>query len=326
MGARDGGQMRAYLYRPERRTADGTILVAPGVHYDGPDDVRLDRLCRILAGSGRVVIAPFLRDFLALRVVPRAVTDLEDVFEALSALDDLPDTRPIVFSISFGSLPALRLVSGRNSERVARLVVFGGFADWRTSVEYCLSGDDGQGRFHGRRDPLNLPVVMINVCDSIPQARAHVDELRVAWREFCALTWGRPEMKAPGAALPVAEEIAETLVPSAREIFLLGCGTSGGAGDVVAAALDQGDWSHLDPRPWLHGARCAVDLIHGSDDDVIPATQMRALADAFPGHVDVRTHLTGLYGHTEKGGLGASPAAATREIATMARILRALSA
>ena len=41
-------------------------LIAPGLHYAGPDDPRMDRFCRILAAAGHHVAAPFVPD------VPRA--------------------------------------------------------------------------------------------------------------------------------------------------------------------------------------------------------------------------------------------------------------
>ena len=36
------------------------VLIAPGLHYAGADDPRLDRFCRILAAAGHRVIAPFI--------------------------------------------------------------------------------------------------------------------------------------------------------------------------------------------------------------------------------------------------------------------------
>ena len=57
-------------------------LIAPGLHYAGPDDPRLDRFCRILANAGHLVIAPFIPDYLALMPSARAIEDFRRVFAA----------------------------------------------------------------------------------------------------------------------------------------------------------------------------------------------------------------------------------------------------
>src|SRR5690554_1723584 len=58
----------AWLYRPRRGRPLGAYLVAPGLHYAGPADPRMDRFLRVLASAGLVVLCPFLPDFTALRV------------------------------------------------------------------------------------------------------------------------------------------------------------------------------------------------------------------------------------------------------------------
>ena len=44
------GDIRVRLYHP-RKTPRATYLIAPGLHYAGPDDPRMDRFCRILAAG-----------------------------------------------------------------------------------------------------------------------------------------------------------------------------------------------------------------------------------------------------------------------------------
>ncbi|HLL21573.1 MAG TPA: hypothetical protein VK427_05550, partial [Kofleriaceae bacterium] len=50
--------MRIKIFGTPRRRAR-TFLIAPGLHYAGADDPRLDRFCRILARAGHTVIAPY---------------------------------------------------------------------------------------------------------------------------------------------------------------------------------------------------------------------------------------------------------------------------
>ncbi len=92
-------ELRVRIYRPHRMRAGeerAAYLIAPGLHYAGPDDVRMDRFCRILAAGGHLVIAPFIPSYLAL--IPRrsAIEDFERVFHARARWTK---KKPVVFSI-----------------------------------------------------------------------------------------------------------------------------------------------------------------------------------------------------------------------------------
>ncbi len=299
---------RARVFRPTGRAARRAFLVAPGLHFAGPDDPRMDRFCAVLAGSGAVVVAPGIPDFLALRVTPAAAGDFA---RALDAAQPLFPARPALFSISFGSLLALGLAAER-PDAVDRAILFGGYADFAAAVRFCLTGPPP-------RDPLNRPVVFINLIDQLAAPHQR-DPLAAAWRRYVEATWGRPEMKSAESWQPVARAMAGDVAPELRALFLAGCGAGPGGDRECLAALERMDLGFLDPRPLLAAVRCPVDIVHGIDDDVIPYTQAAELAGALP---DARVHLTGLYAHTGRGRLRAWSAA--RELATFARLVRLLS-
>ena len=101
-------ELRVRLYRPPARPR-ATYLIAPGLHYAGADDPRMDRFCRILAAGGHLVVAPFIPDYLALDAPGRArIADFTRVFDALPRWTT---QKPVVFSISFGSLLAFALAA-----------------------------------------------------------------------------------------------------------------------------------------------------------------------------------------------------------------------
>lgn len=295
--------LRTRTYMPQRRSGS-TFLIAPGLHYAGADDPRLDRFCRVLAAAGHVVVAPFIPDYLALMPCERAKHDFARVLRTL-------DERPIVFSISFGSLLALA-AAAEHADAVAGLVVFGGYADFRTTMRYCLGG--------AGRDPLNQPVVLMNLLEQL--APADPAAVTAGWRRYVERTWGRPEMKARARYVAIAEELAPEVPESVRELFLVGIGARPGAAELAEAALDRFDARALDPMPYLAAIRCRVDLVHGTDDDVIPFAQSQQLATGLV-NADARVHITGLYNHT--GSAMPRPAALARELATMLRVLRALA-
>jgi pimeloyl-ACP methyl ester carboxylesterase len=299
---------------------ESCVLIAPGLHYAGPDDVRLDRFCRVLASAGHVVVAPFLRDYLALVPGTRAIEDFELVFDALPELRGRHAPKPIVFSISFGSLLAFALAVERHEE-IARLVVFGGYADFGATMRFCLTGEVASGR-RATRDPLNQPVVMMNLLDYLPCPREHRAALEAGWRAYVERTWGRPELKARERYVEIAEELAPNVPQPVRELFLVGIGARPGAWQLAEPALARFDARPLDPTPYLPRVRGRVELVHGADDDVIPFEQSHALAAALV-NADVRVHVTGLYGHT--GAASARLGGLPRELATMVRVLRAMS-
>ncbi len=313
---------RVRVHRPVKGAPIGAIFVIPGLHQEGPDERRLARFLAALSAAGFVVGSPFLPDFQALWLAPSVVDDCQRAFALFTREGDLPVRRPGVMSISFGSLPALRLAaSDAHGKDLAGLVTFGGYADFEDALRFSIAGRDGRPH-----DPLNRPVVFINLLQQI-DAGADFDALHRAWLEYTAATWGRPEMKARERYEPVARAIAARLPQRERELFLLGTGLAPGGLERALAALDlvRDQRRYLDPRPHLDRVRCDVYVVHGLDDDVIPATHADQLREALRPHTRVRTLLTGVYGHASAQGLGVLRIArAAREARTMLGMLEAL--
>jgi pimeloyl-ACP methyl ester carboxylesterase len=326
--AAGGRPMPMRFYAPRGRDPDGALLLVQGLHFAGPDDPRLDRFAAILAAAGLLVGAPFLPDFARLVVGRGLVDDTARAFDALERHPGRPKTvRPGIFSISFGSLPALRLAaSAEHRDRVGGLVVFGGYGDFADAIRFCLRGDGDRPH-----DPLNRPVVFLNLLEHLEGAPADPDPVCAAWERFVRRTWGRPEMKVDGAWQRVAREEGGRLVdPAHRAVFELGCGLADGGLEAVDRALARaGDAiSWLDPRPHLGTVTCPTWVVHGRDDDVIPWTHAALIGSALPPAASPRVLVTGLYGHTGRPGLlglmGLVPAAA-REIGAMVGILDAIA-
>jgi pimeloyl-ACP methyl ester carboxylesterase len=296
------------------------FVIAPGLHYAGPDDPRMDRFCRILAAAGHQVIAPFVPSYLALVPDEQAKRDFIGVVESLGQRDD-NHGKPVVFSISFGSLLAFALAAER-PELVDRLVIFGGYADFHETMKFCLTGEVAGGR-QATRDPLNQCVVLMNLLEQIAHDREQTDALAFWWRAYVQRTWGRPELKERERFVEIAEQLAPEVPDSVRDLFLIGVGARDGAWDLALPALGEFDASALDPAPYLPRVRCRVDLVHGMDDDVIPYEQSHVLATRLVNASQVRAHITGLYGHTgsQRPPLGA----VAKELATMVRLLRVMA-
>ncbi len=306
--------IRVRIYGTRRRQ---TFLIAPGLHYAGPDDPRMDRFCRILAAAGHLVIAPFVPSYLALTPNANAIAEFSRVADALPRWSD---DKPVVFSISFGSLLAFALAAER-PEAIDSLVIFGGYSSFHETLRFSLTGQMPSGR-SAARDPLNQPVVLMNLLDYIAHDTAHRDALVAMWLAYVKRTWGRPELKARERFVAIAEELAPEVPASVRELFLVGIGAVPGAWDLAVPALEHFDGTALDPSPYLPRVTTRVDLVHGVDDDVIPYEQSHELAKRLV-NAKVGVHITGLYGHT--GARRPPLGTLAKELATMVRVLRVLA-
>jgi pimeloyl-ACP methyl ester carboxylesterase len=320
----------AYVYRPADRAPAGCYVVAPGLHYDGPDDPRLDRFCRVMARAGFVVVAPFLPAFVQLLVDESAPDDLEELVVAASTRFGALG-RPTVFSISFGSWPALE-VAARRPDLVDAVVTFGGYARFDTVARFCVGVPDAAlapGRAQGGapRDPTNMPALFLNLLGHLEPGLANEDRapLEQALRAMCHRSWGRPEMKRPGQLSPLVSELAASLSPAQRDLFVVLTGHRPGAAELLDQALKRAGVA-LDGLGAERAAarlRCPVVVCHGTDDDVIPWEEAQALHRLLEGRVPTRLYLTGLYAHTSQGGLPLR--GALNEAATMLGIARTLA-
>jgi pimeloyl-ACP methyl ester carboxylesterase len=300
----DGGKVRCYRYEPRGQEPGGVYLVLPGMHYAGPDDPRLDRFCRVLAAAGIVVIAPFLNSFLDLVVHPSTAEDAAAALEravALAKQRSLPP--PAIFSISFGSNPALEVASSRKfANAIGGLVLFGGYHHFRSVIRFAVSGRGFQGQQSVELpfDPLNAPAVFINLLPHLDVDDGWRQPLAAAWLSTAKATWGQLEMRPRVKRLAVAERLELDLPRQARKLYRIGCGLLPGGPALVEEGLQQAGsfFDFTDPAPRLDRLVAPVMIAHGRDDDVIPWPHAVGLRDGLPPGHRHRFFLTGLYGHT----------------------------
>ncbi len=323
----------AYLYRRTQGPLLGAVLISPGLHFAGPEDPRFDRFSRVLARSGALVLAPFLPTYQQMDVTPAAIAELSAALDVLLAQPDRPPRKPSVFSISFGSMPALRLAGLRGSE-LSSAVIFGGFSGFQRTLRFALAGDQvfgGEGR--RKHDPLNSPVVVQNLLRFVEPRldAAQTDAVRQAFRTYCMATWGKAEMKTERGFEGPARAIAETLDGPVRHVFSVATRIEPGVDrmvkDALARAGEAFDW--MDPAPHLGRLPMPVTIVHGRDDDVIPFEESVTLAEGLRSKgSDVRLHLTGMFGHTGKASLTELAERASEgadELRSVIAMLRALA-
>ena len=318
--------IEALVYTPTDRPPIGSYLVAHGLNLRGPDDERCDRFARVLSHAGFLVMCPRLNALTQMRLDASAVAEFSRSLEALIALPEHPRRKlPGIFSISFGSFPALMTAaSPKVGHLVGSLVVFGGYADFVDTCRFMM-GAAPSGSRDLEPDPTCMAGLAINTAAVLFEDEAK-RELTEAWRAFVARVWGAPDMRRPERFSEVALQLAAELPAELMQTFLQGCGVAPGFAARVEEALARTDVEAMDPRAHLHEIRCPVHLFHGLRDDVIPCSQMQVLASALS-KANPKTYLTGLYDHS-RGYAGttalAQLPALLKETKTMAQMVHAM--
>lgn len=304
--------IRARVYGPIG-TARQTVLLVSGLHPAGIDEPRLIGLARRLAEADVMVVTPEIAELSRFEITPLLTDRIEQAALWLAAESGLaPKGRIGLMGISFSGGLAVA-AAGRPSLRHHLLYVFsfGGHDDLRRVLEYFCTGTEPDAVSHDRpafgvtqatRPPhdYGVAVVLLTVADHLvpPEQRA---PLRNAVRRFLwASHLDRVDKLQAERAFAALRDLARTLPEPAATLL---------------EYLNDRDVAHLGPQllpyigfyvdaPALSPSRspepsAPVFLLHGRDDNVIPATESRDLADRLRGHVPVRLLLTDLISHAE---------------------------
>jgi dienelactone hydrolase len=275
------GTLRARLYVP-RGHSRRTLLLVPGVHAAGVDEVRLVGFARDLASMQHTVLTVELPDLTRYRITPRTTDMIEDAGAWLSHQTGLaPGGRIGMMGISFAGGLSI-VAAGRPSlrDRVAFVLSLGGHGDLPRTLRYLCTGVQPDGTHRPPHD-YGVAIVLLGVAARVvPAEQAQpLSDAILAFLDgsrFDAVDAGRARegferARTLAAALP---EPARTLMAyvNARDV--------GHLGPILgphAAALggDPGLSPALSPPP-----AAPVYLLHGSDDNVIPAIESLLLAEA----------------------------------------------
>ena len=272
-----GGELPARRYRPFL-PSERPILLVPGVHAAGVDEPRLDGFARNLAALGHPVVAVGLPDLARYRITPQSTDMIEDAARWLSAQpagSSAPEAIGIV-GISFGG--GLSIVAASRLPSVAWVLSFGGHGDLPRTLRYLCTGIQPDGV---RRPPHDYGVVIIllGAAERLVPAD-QVEPLRTAILTF--LEASHVDMVDKPRAAGIFER-ARTMTADLGE-----------PARTLMTYVNTRDVDHLGPvllphvsamsDPALSPAKSAppagtVYLLHGTDDNVIPAVESALLAE-----------------------------------------------
>ena len=274
------GEMTARLYAPAAITSR-TILLVPGVHAGGVDEPRLDALARRLAQAGARVLSAPVPDLRAYRLVPAATDAIEDCARWVSSRAELTASgRLAIFGVSFSGGLAI-VAAGRPSirDRVSAVISMGGHDDLLTVMRYLATGRHADGSTRAPHDYAVAVMLRTSLPRLVPAAQlAAADQALTMFLDASSAASLEPERAT--AMLTAAAAAADALPEPARALVVTAIKRD-------VAALGPTLLPHIEAvgsDPALSPSRSAppaapVFLVHGRDDNVIPAAQMTALTD-----------------------------------------------
>jgi dienelactone hydrolase len=323
------GTMRARVYEPAGRARQTTLLVS-GLHPSGIEEPRLTGLARQLAASGVIVVTPDIPDLRQFVIGPSLTDAIERAASWLAAERTLaPEGRIGLMGISFsGGLSIVAAGRPGLRDRIAYVFSFGGHGDLPRVLRYLCTGLEvpppgsdsplaglmqkpGEARTAATAGAIasgwvppphdyGVAVILLGVAERVVPA-TQVAPLRTAVRRFLqASAWDRDDKPRAAKEFAALRALAQTMPePSAtllryvndRDVVHLGARLVthvGPYGDPPALSAERS------PAP-----SAPVFLLHGIDDNVIPAVESVHLAAALRGTTPVRVLLSGLISHAE---------------------------
>jgi hypothetical protein len=310
-------KMRGRLYAPDRRPRRMVLLVS-GLHPAGIDEPRLVAFARQLAASGLAVVTPDIPELSRFEIAPAITDEIEAAALWLSALSTKPgatggDGRIGLIGISFsGGLSVVAAGRATLRDRIAYVFSLGGHDDLPRVLRYLCLGSEA-------RPPHQLRLTLDATKDVADQLFVHPPhDYAVA-----VVLMGVAEHVAPPRQVPALRDaVRRFLLASAldrvdtarakQEFAALRtvAATLPGPSAALLRNVNDRDVVHLGARllPYVHfnaGApplspsrspkpTAPVFLLHGVDDNMIPAIESEYLADEVRGQAPVRLLVTDL--------------------------------
>ena len=296
-----GGVMRGRTYVPAAVSGRAVLLV-PGVHAAGIDEPRLVGFAREIAETGHAVTTAQLDDLAHYQITARSTDMIEDAGLFVSATADRGAPGPIgMIGISFGGGLSI-VAAGRPSlqGRTAFVMAFGGHADLPRTLKYLCTGVQPDGAVRPPHD-YGLAIVLLGAAERVvppaqvlPLRTAILSFLEASRLDMVDKTQAAAEFARATALAAALDEPARTYMNyvNARDVARLGP-------VLLPHVADLGGDAALSPArsPLPKGP---VFLLHGTDDNVVPAIESTLLArDLAARGVPVHVLLTPLITHAE---------------------------
>lgn len=306
-----GGALRSRGYRPGRESGR-TILLVPGVHAAGIDEPRLIGFARDIAAMGHPVVTAELPDLTRYEITTRSTDMIEDAAAWVMRQPEYRggDGRIGIVGISFsGGLAIVAAARPAIRDHVAFVMAFGGHADLPRALTYLCTGVQPDGATRPPHD-YGLAIVLLNAADRVVPAE-QVTPLRDAILSFLEATRLDMVDKAKSLAEFNRAKVLEAALTEPSRTYM---GYVNARDVVHLGPILLPHVAELGGDPALSPARSPfpagpVYLLHGTDDNVVPAIESTLLGrDLESRGISAHVLLTPLITHAK---VDKAPSAAT---------------
>jgi len=306
------GRLRARLYVPDH--VRRAIVLVAGVNALGIDEPRLYGLAQELANVGYAVLTPELPDLQRYDITARTTDMIEDAAVWLSGQSRLArDHRVGLVGVSFaGGLSIVAAGRPALRDRVAFVFSFGGHSDFPRVLRFLCTGmaptppASGTAATAAPTEPYRRPhdygvvIVLLGLADRLVPPE-QVGPLRTAILTYLrASHYDLIDKRTAAVVFAEARQMAAALPEPARSFMQQ---VNDRAVDRLGPTLlpyigRDGQEPALSPERSPAPA-CPVYLLHGSEDNVVPAVESLWLTRHIEGRAPVRTLLSHVITHAE---------------------------
>jgi len=257
------------------------ILLVPGVHASGIDEPRLVAVARHLASIGHPVLTTELADLKAYEITPRSTDMIEDAAAWLAGHSGLaPRGRVGLMGISFaGGLAIVASARPSVADRLEFVMSFGGHGDLPRTLRYLATGEMPGADVPPPHD-YGVAIILLGAADqAVPEDQ--VEPLRTAILTFLEASRldmvDKPRSRGEFAR---ARKMAADLPEPARTLMgYVNDRDVARLGPILLPHIEAMDADPAHSPSMAPAPRAPVYLLHGADDNVIPAAESTQLAE-----------------------------------------------
>jgi pimeloyl-ACP methyl ester carboxylesterase len=256
------GNTPLLLYTPPKKEV-GLIISFTGFSLNGFRDKRITAVNNAFAKLGYRVITPQIKEIDALRINPQSIEEVKEIILAIMADPSLNPNQfcPAVFAPSFTAGIAALAVAQLPKPTVSAMCLLGSFTDFESTIDFALSNEENL-------DDYGMHILMKNFLRYQIGRNPEIEALVQTALEDNGL-------KRPQPLLPSL--LAQTM-PQNRELYHKLRNDTAFRRETILEAWskipDADTWkAKLNLAKHAHLISCPVAIIHGKDDNVIPAEQ-----------------------------------------------------
>ncbi len=268
-----GGTIRARLYVPKSNPDAPGMVIVHGLHHLGIDEPRLVAFSRAISASGIRVLTPELLSLTDYKVDHASVDLIGDSARFLSRM---AGKKVGMLGLSFaGGLSLIAAADPRYAPYVSFVLAMGAHDDLERVCRFLVTNriqrPDGSVLEMKAHEYGALILIYSHVEDFFP-----TQDVSAAHEALRLLLWEKPEE---------SKKITEGLSPESRKKMdlLYDHHQDELAGEIEASITrHRADMVPVSPHGRIGGLHVPVLLLHGSDDSVVPPSELLWLKQDVP--------------------------------------------